>query len=107
MALAFWNGVQTVNTTTEFNQADPSIVRLADGNVLVVWSDQATGNSDIKFQRYDAIGNKIGIETLAQLPSSFNQNFSDVAALSTGLHAAPWRCCRSARRPAGSSYPLV
>jgi RTX calcium-binding nonapeptide repeat (4 copies) len=84
MSLALWNAKQTVNTTTAFDQSRPSITKLADGSLVVAWADQSSSNFDIKFQRFDAIGNKVGGETTAHLASASDQLACDVTALSGG-----------------------
>ena len=84
MALALWNAQQTVNTTTAGIQDQPHITQLTDGTMVVAWVDYSSGNQDVKFQRFDALGNKIGVETLAHGASASDQTACDITALSTG-----------------------
>jgi Ca2+-binding RTX toxin-like protein len=84
MTIAFWNARQTVNTTTLGNQDQPHVAQLSDGTVVVTWVDFSSGNADVKFQRFDPLGNKIGTETLAHGANAADQNYCDVAALSSG-----------------------
>jgi Ca2+-binding RTX toxin-like protein len=84
MPLVPWNGSVTVNTSTTSSQAVSKVVQLNDGTVVVTWVDDSSGNKDIKFQRYDALGNKIGIETLGQAASANDQFQAGITALSDG-----------------------
>jgi len=42
-------------------QGNPNVTRTRDGQIIVVWEDERNGNSDIYGQRFDADGNRIGI----------------------------------------------
>jgi Ca2+-binding RTX toxin-like protein len=42
-----------VNTTTSGDQLDPSLTALADGRVVVSWTDESSGNADIRTQIVD------------------------------------------------------
>ena len=42
-----------VNTTTASSQFDPSIAALADGRVVVSWTDFSSGNEDVRMQIID------------------------------------------------------
>ncbi|MCB1494827.1 MAG: hypothetical protein KDJ86_03495 [Bauldia sp.] len=56
-------GAFTVNTTTAGSQNEPGVVALEDGGFVVVWDDDNT--DEVRGQRYDADGNKVGVEFLA------------------------------------------
>jgi Ca2+-binding RTX toxin-like protein len=90
MTIAVWNAQKTVNTTKPGIQDQPRITQLADGSMVVVWTDHSAGNNDVKFQRYDALGNSLGTETLAHGASAADQATSDVIALSTGEFVVSW-----------------
>jgi Ca2+-binding RTX toxin-like protein len=69
----------SVNTTTFYDQKNASIAALPDGGFVVAWMNEPTSASsitDIRFQKFDSQGGKVGDETvLAESP--------------TGVHAAP------------------
>ena len=46
-------GEMLVNTTTDGTQYQPSISALADGRIVVSWTDDSSGNSDIRTQILD------------------------------------------------------
>jgi Ca2+-binding RTX toxin-like protein len=46
-------GELLVNTTTALTQTLPTISALADGRVVVTWTDESSGNSDIRMQIVD------------------------------------------------------
>ncbi|MDQ6432589.1 calcium-binding protein [Mesorhizobium sp. LHD-90] len=46
-------GEMVVNTTTELSQVAPSVSALADGRVVVSWTDNSSGNNDIRMQIVD------------------------------------------------------
>jgi hypothetical protein len=79
-----------VNTTKTDYQAYSSITALSTGGFVVVFEDYSTGNGDVRFQRYDAAGNKVGLETLAHAPSIQNQYDPQVTALADGGFAIVW-----------------
>jgi Ca2+-binding RTX toxin-like protein len=84
MSLVPWNAAQTVNTSTNAFQTYPTIAQLNDGTMVVTWTDFSSGNQDVKFQRYDALGNKLGVETLAHGASATDQTQSNITALTDG-----------------------
>jgi FG-GAP-like repeat len=74
-----------VNTTTTGAQNNASVVALADGGFLVTWDDDNANL--IRAQRFDAVGNKIGLQ--------FNLKFGvspldtpEAALLTDGSHIA-------------------
>jgi Ca2+-binding RTX toxin-like protein len=85
MALTFWDAQQTVNTTTTGDQFQPKVTQLADGSIVVVYEAYVSAtDTDIMFQRYDALGSRIGVETVVNPPSTNYQLRSDITALTTG-----------------------
>jgi Ca2+-binding RTX toxin-like protein len=90
MPLTASNAAQVVNTATSGNQLGSQVVKLADGSMVVAWQDQSSGNLDIKFQRYDALGNRIGGETLAHAASATDQKLPALAALPGGGFVVTW-----------------
>jgi hypothetical protein len=87
------------------DQYDPAVARDAQGNFIVVWSEVASGNSEIKARRYQASGAPIGpIVKVSQdppgtptLPADFNPA---VAATKDGFIVV-W----ANLLPAGGSFP--
>ena len=86
MSLVPWNAPLTVNTTTNGNQTYPTIAQLKDGSMVVTWTDISSGNGDVKFQRYDSAGNKLGVETLAHGANAGNQQQCNITALTNGSY---------------------
>ncbi len=87
MALTPWNAAQTVNTTTNLNQGAARTTQLANGTIVVSWVDSSGLISQVKFQRFDAIGNKLGVETIVHGAiggAIDNLSSTDVVALSDG-----------------------
>jgi Ca2+-binding RTX toxin-like protein len=82
-----------VNGPTAGNQTHPSVTRLANGNILAVYSTPSNINNDqwgIQGQLFDPAGNKIGTFfwiTAVTLRSQINP---DVAALPGGGFALTW-----------------
>jgi Ca2+-binding RTX toxin-like protein len=86
-------GIETlVNTTTQDNQLDPSIVGLADGGWIVTWvSSGQDGDGDgVYQQRYDAGGVRLGGETLISATTVGFQNAPSVVALADGGWEVSW-----------------
>lgn len=83
-----------VNTSTSFVQISPVLARLANGNIVVVWSsfNQANTNSlqDIYAQILSPTGQKVGGEFRINLYVPFNQRNPSVAALSSGGFVVVW-----------------
>jgi Ca2+-binding RTX toxin-like protein len=86
-----WLDSQTVNTTTSGSQTQPSIVQLANGNILITWTtDDASGlgapaGTEVFAQLYDPLGVAIGTEfRINQASTLDNERNSDVVALPGG-----------------------
>jgi Ca2+-binding RTX toxin-like protein len=90
MPLLPWNAVQVANTTTNGFQQDSQITRLTNGDIVVAWQENTSGNFDVKFQRFDALGNKLGGETLAHGVNAANQTKAGLTALSGGGFVVSW-----------------
>ncbi|SDB03770.1 calcium-binding protein [Bauldia litoralis] len=75
----------TVNTSTTGNQNEPDITALADGGFVIVWDDDNT--DQVRGQRYDAAGNKVGTEFLA---GTGNPTDPTVAQLGDGRFIVPF-----------------
>lgn len=85
-----------VNTTTSGVQTSASLAGLADGRIVIVWTDfgQAgpgdTSGSAVRGQILNADGSKSGGEFLVNTITSGNQVGSSVIALSDGRFAVAW-----------------
>jgi Ca2+-binding RTX toxin-like protein len=95
MATRKWGSEELVNTNTANLQGFPQVAALANGGFVVVWidTDEAGGDGDqasIKMQRYDAAGNKLGAETVANATAAGDQTVARVALLSNGDYVVAW-----------------
>jgi Ca2+-binding RTX toxin-like protein len=85
-----------VNTTVAGDQGDPDVAVLADGTVLVSWSQTTistgvtAGNSAIAAQILDSSGNRIGSEFLIENNTLNLEHSPKIVALSSGGYAAVW-----------------
>ena len=87
MSLQFWNTQKTVNTNTVQYQYAPFTTQLTDGSIIVCWTEAniLAETKDVKFQRFDALGNLLGTETLAHTASPAAFEFaSAIVALPNG-----------------------
>ncbi|RJF86607.1 calcium-binding protein [Oleomonas cavernae] len=78
----------TVPTTGAGNQNEPSVGALADGGFVIAWVD-AQGQ-DIRAQRFDAGGNKVGVELLVADGALFGPNTPVVTGLADGRFSISW-----------------
>jgi hypothetical protein len=82
MAIRLWGQEKLVNTTTLNGQTAPVVSALQNGGYVVAWVDDVgAADSAVKFQRYDALGNKAGLETL--VPSPDGQGDQDQVSMIT------------------------
>lgn len=84
-----------VNTTTFGSQKDVEVTQLAGGRFVVGWTDTSATNPDfsgttVRFQMFDAAGNKVGAETCAPTVTSGDQALSAMVALDDGRFAVVW-----------------
>src|SRR5688572_19143181 len=82
-----------VNTPLAGNQTDPSVTRLASGNILVVWATPTNATNDqfyIAGQLFDPAGNKIGTWFFLTDFTIRLQHQPDVIALPNGGFAVSW-----------------
>lgn len=77
-----------VATTTAGNQHAPTVGALADGSFVVAWIDDA-GN-DLRAQRIDSSGNKIGGEILVVDGALFAPAAPTVTGLADGRFSISW-----------------
>jgi Ca2+-binding RTX toxin-like protein len=87
---------QLVNTTTFGQQNQAEAVQLANGNILVAWTDSSETAPDfngkaVRFQLFDSAGQKIGAETVANFTTTNDQVLKSVLALDAGRFAVVWQ----------------
>ena len=84
-----------VNTTTSFDQLDPSVSSLSDGRFIVVWADASASADDpfqtaIRAQVFNADGSKDGTEFLVNTSTQNDQFYPDVKELADGRIIMTW-----------------
>ncbi|MDH4651395.1 MULTISPECIES: S-layer family protein [unclassified Pseudomonas] len=79
-----------VNSTTAFNQFDPSVVALADGGWVVTWYSNKNGSGDVYAQHYGADATAIGGEVLVSSLAIHEQAFPATSALGDGGWLVTW-----------------
>lgn len=82
-----------VNDLIYSAQVNPTVTTLANGNFIIAWetSAQASGNSDIAGQLFDANGSKIGGEFLISSDDAGVQELADIVALENGGFLVAWQ----------------
>ncbi|MBK2124806.1 DUF4347 domain-containing protein, partial [Fangia hongkongensis] len=80
----------TVNTNTSGVQDTIDAVKLSNDGFVVVWESSASGNNEIKAQRYDSSGVAQGSEISVNTETSDNQDTPAVAALTNGGFVVVW-----------------
>lgn len=86
------SGETLVNTTTSSNQSAAALASLSDGGHVVTWlsyGQDGSGNG-VYAQRYDSVGAKVGVETLVNTTTSYDQISNAVAGLSGGGFVVSW-----------------
>ncbi|MGL4490170.1 MAG: calcium-binding protein [Rhizobiaceae bacterium] len=87
--------VQIVNTTTFGLQDEAKVTQLANGNIVVVWTDESETTPDftgtaVRMQIYTESGVAIGGEITVNSTYQGNQSVQTVVALSNGKFAVYW-----------------
>jgi Ca2+-binding RTX toxin-like protein len=90
-------GEITVNSTTVGDQWVDSVAVLESGGFVVTWTDRPPGflpntfnPTDVRGQRFDASGAKVGAEFLVNTSTAEDQLQSQVAALQSGGFVITW-----------------
>jgi hypothetical protein len=82
------------NTTTTTAQTTPAIAPLANGGFAISWADTSStglpGGSDIRLQRFDAAGAKLGGELLVNSSTQGSQVGPAMTALANGGFLVTW-----------------
>ncbi|MFN0193669.1 MAG: calcium-binding protein [Aestuariivirga sp.] len=82
---------QIVNTAgLGAQQTGALTTKLTNGGYVVAWSTNIGGQSDILFQRYDALGNTVGGPTAANTTTAGDQVLTDIVATADGRFTLAW-----------------
>ncbi len=86
MATRKWKSELLVNTSTAGDQTGAAVTALQDGGFVIAWLDKGSVVDIIRFQRFDALGNMVGAETIVpQAGSGYtDQGPPAITALSDG-----------------------
>ena len=80
-----------VNTTTANDQTNPSLAMDADGNFLVTWEGNGTGDTAGVFgQKFDAAGAKVGGQFLVNQTTTNTQHMASAALLDPDNFVVVW-----------------
>ena len=84
MTVRLWRTPFMVNTTTVGGQFNGEVTALDDGGFVVAWTDASTDltNTTVRWQRFDALGVKVGSELLS--PGIGSQGKPDLVQLRDG-----------------------
>lgn len=87
--------IAQVNTTTFGAQKGVEVTQLDNGNFVVGWTDASATTPDfsgttVRFQMFDAAGNKVGAETTTPTVTTGDQTLTSVVALDDGRFAVVW-----------------
>ncbi|MNO74360.1 Bifunctional hemolysin/adenylate cyclase precursor [compost metagenome] len=84
-------GQTQVNATTTGEQEDPVITALTGGGYVIAWKvESGPGQVDIRAQRYDANGTKLGAEHRVNTYSLGEQDSPEITALKDGGYVVAW-----------------
>lgn len=79
------------NTTTGGNQDFSHVTALADGGFVAVWQDDSGADDDIRGQRFDSTGTKVGGEFIANTTTTVDLNDPVAAGTADGGFVVSWR----------------
>jgi Ca2+-binding RTX toxin-like protein len=87
--------VQTVNTTMFGSQSDAKVTQLANGNIVVVWTDNSETTPDfsgetVRMQVFNSAGDRIGGEITVPTVTDDDQRVETIVALNNGRFAVVW-----------------
>lgn len=83
-------GETRINTTTAGHQSDAALAALKSGGYVVVWESGDGSFTGVFMQRYDANGNRLGVQTRVNTTISNDQEDPSVAALTGGGYVVSW-----------------
>ncbi|WP_298282376.1 hypothetical protein [Novosphingobium sp.] len=81
-----------INSITSGDQLAPTVAGLPDGGWLATWTSYDPSNpaGDIHAQRYDAVGQAIGVETVINTTTPLMQGMSRISVLADGGWIITW-----------------
>ncbi|MFM7296050.1 MAG: hypothetical protein ACKO4Q_02375 [Planctomycetota bacterium] len=68
-----------VNASALGSQRNPKVCADASGNFLIAWEDRATGDADVRAQRFDASGQRLGAEFVVNTVTAGDQKSIGIA----------------------------
>lgn len=93
-----------INTTTSNSQTKPVVSINNEGNFVIAWESwYQIDSKDIYFQRFDADGNKIGVETLVNSTTNSGQGRPSIKHFTNGNFIITWESWNTLTD--GTSYP--
>ena len=84
------SGEFRVNTTTNTDEMYSQVAMDADGDFVITWSIDATGDAGVRFQRYNAAGIAQGGETAVNTYIVNHQSYASVATDAEGNFVVVW-----------------
>jgi hypothetical protein len=92
-----------VNTATTGTQHTPSVMTDANGNFVVVWIDHLglTPSFDIRAQRFDSVGGRLGSEFVVKQPALGLANTQVASGDAAGNFVVVWRYSAAGSNGAG------
>ncbi len=85
MTIRLSGGGSLVNSTTAGNQTVPVVATLGSGGYIVAWQSFDGFNDTVRYQRFDAFGKKLGLESSFPLAANLDaQSNPTIAALPNG-----------------------
>ncbi len=84
-------GAFLVNTKTSGTQHRPDVSSLPNGGFVVTWTDVDGSNAQIKAQRFDAAGAKVGGEVLVSTSNGYLYSDPKVTDLVNGGFVVSWQ----------------
>ena len=83
-------GESVVSTSPSLLHTDPVVTSLANGGYAVAWEAIGGSGGDIRVQRFDASGNKVGSESQVNSYSADDQDSPRIMALADGGFVVNW-----------------
>jgi choice-of-anchor C domain-containing protein len=80
----------TVHTNVTGEQTNPYVLGTSDGGFIVTWTTPDSNGSGVVFQRFDAVGQKVGSETLVNTTEASDQSRPHVLELQSGGFVISW-----------------
>lgn len=84
-------GELQVNTETDSSQLHSKVEQLGDGGFVIVWQGHSAGEYDIRGQRFDAAGGKVGGEFTVPSLAGTIDDLPSIALREDGTLALVWR----------------